>query len=67
MKTSTASEKHIYLSLTDAADAADVVGQSVKTLRRCIAAGALPAYRFGPRCIRVRLDEFEASGRRIRA
>ncbi|MER6936173.1 helix-turn-helix domain-containing protein [Nocardioides sp. NPDC127514] len=51
-----------YLSL---ADAADHVGQSVKTLRRRIAAGTLPAYRFGPRCIRVRLSDLEASARPI--
>ena len=56
----TRSEAHVYLSLTDAAE---VVGQSTKTLRRRIAAGALPAYRFGPRSIRVRLDELEATAR----
>ncbi|QMW68376.1 helix-turn-helix domain-containing protein [Mumia sp. ZJ1417] len=50
------------MSLTDAAD---IVGQSVKTLRRRISAGTLPAYRFGPRSIRVRLNDLEASGRRI--
>lgn len=57
-----ATEPHVYLSL---ADAADVIGQSVKTLRRRIAAGSLPAYRFGPRSIRVRLDELEGTGRRM--
>ena len=51
-----------YLSL---ADAAGILGQSVKTLRRRIASGNLPAYRFGPRSIRVRLEDLEASGRRI--
>lgn len=51
-----------YLSL---AEAAELVGQSVKTLRRRIASGALPAYRFGPRCIRVRLADLEASARLI--
>lgn len=51
-----------YLSLDDAAE---LIGQSVKTLRRRIAEGRLPAYRFGPRCIRVRLHDLEACGRRI--
>ncbi|SFB98975.1 DNA binding domain-containing protein, excisionase family [Nocardioides terrae] len=51
-----------YLSLTDAAE---IVGQSVKTLRRRISAGTLPAYRFGPRSIRVRFNDLEATGHRI--
>lgn len=51
-----------YLSLPDAAE---LVGQSVKTLRRRIADGRLPAYRFGPRSIRVRLADLEACGHRI--
>ncbi|GAB3862696.1 hypothetical protein GCM10028801_28710 [Nocardioides maradonensis] len=51
-----------YLTL---ADASEVVGQSQKTLRRRIAAGLLPAYRFGPRCIRVRLEDLESLGHRI--
>lgn len=52
----------VYLSLPEAAD---VVGQSVKTLRRRIAAGTLVAYRFGPRAIRVKRADLEASGRQI--
>jgi excisionase family DNA binding protein len=55
-------DENPYLSLPDAAE---VIGQSVKTLRRRISAGSLPAYRFGPRCIRVRLHDLEASGHRI--
>lgn len=55
-------DENPYLSLTDAAD---ILGQSVKTLRRRISAGTLPAYRFGPRSIRVRLNDLEASGHRI--
>ncbi|HJQ07312.1 MAG TPA: helix-turn-helix domain-containing protein [Nocardioides sp.] len=51
-----------YLSLSEAAE---IVGQSVNTLRRRIASGTLPAYRFGPRSIRVRLADVEALGRRI--
>lgn len=35
------------------AAAAERTGLSVKTLRRRIAEGRLPAYRSGPRCIRV--------------
>jgi excisionase family DNA binding protein len=53
---------HQYLSLPEAAE---YLGQSVKTLRRRIAAGTLPAYRFGPRSIRVRLSDLEASGHRV--
>lgn len=51
-----------YLSLREASA---IVGQSVKTLRRRISSGTLPAYRFGPRSIRVRLTDLEASGHRI--
>lgn len=35
------------------ADAADRTGLSIRTLRRRIAAGQLPAYRSGPRVLRV--------------
>lgn len=35
------------------AEAADRTGLSVRTLRRRIAAGLLPAYRSGPRVLRV--------------
>lgn len=51
-----------YLTLPEAAE---VVGQSVKTLRRRISAGTLVAYRFGPRSIRVKRADLEASGRQI--
>lgn len=51
-----------YVSL---AEAARITAQSVKTIRRRVADGTLPAYRFGPRCIRVRIDDLEAVGRRI--
>ena len=53
---------HQYLTLPEAAA---YVGQSVKTLRRRISAGTLPAYRFGPRSIRVRLADLEATGHRV--
>lgn len=35
------------------ADAAERTGLSIRTLRRRIAAGQLPAYRTGPRVLRV--------------
>lgn len=53
---------HQYLSLPEAAE---YVGQSVTTLRRRIAVGTLPTYRFGPRSIRVRLADLEATGHRV--
>ncbi len=53
-----------YLTL---AEAARVTQQSVKTIRRRVSDGTLPAYRLGPRSIRVRLDELEAVARRIPA
>lgn len=51
-----------YLTL---AEASEYLGQSVKTLRRRIATGALPAYRFGPRLLRVRLRDLEATAQRV--
>ena len=53
-----------YLTL---AEAARLTRQSVKTIRRRVSDGTLPAYRLGPRSIRVRLDELEAAARRIPA
>jgi excisionase family DNA binding protein len=52
----------VYLSLADAADCMSV---SVKTIRRWIAAGILPAYRCGKRAIRVKLEDLEAAPRQI--
>ncbi len=46
-----------YASLAEAAEAHAV---SVKTLRRRIADGSLTGYRFGPKIIRVDLDEVAA-------
>lgn len=51
-----------YLSLEHAAEITD---QSVRTLRRRVSDGSLPAYRFGPRQLRVRLDDLQAMARRI--
>lgn len=42
-----------YLSLEQAAQ---ITEQSVKTIRRRIADGTLPAYRFGGRSIRIKLE-----------
>lgn len=51
-----------YLSLEQAARITD---QSVKTIRRRVSDGTLPAYKFGPRSIRIRLEDLEAAARRI--
>jgi excisionase family DNA binding protein len=52
----------VYLSLEEAADCLSV---SVKTIRRLIAAGTLPAYRCGKRAIRIKLEDLEAAPRQI--
>ena len=52
----------VYLSLEEAAEAMSV---SVKTIRRWIAAGTLPAYRCGRRAIRIKLEDLEAAPHRI--
>ncbi len=52
----------VYLSLEEAADCMSV---SVKTIRRWIAAGTLPAYRCGKRAIRIKLEDLEATPRQI--
>ena len=41
-------------------DAADRYGVNPKTIRRWIAAGRIAGYRFGPRMLRVDLDELDA-------
>lgn len=51
-----------YLSLEQAAEITD---QSIRTLRRRANDGSLPAYRFGPRQIRIKLDDLQALARRI--
>jgi excisionase family DNA binding protein len=55
-------EAPIYLTLGDAAGRMSV---SVKTIRRWIAAGDLPAYRCGERAIRIKLEDLEATPQRI--
>jgi excisionase family DNA binding protein len=47
--------------------AAKRTGLSVKTLRRYIANGILPAYRVGPRAIRVDVDDIESLFKRMPA
>ena len=47
------------------AQAADILGISVHTLRRRISAGELPAFRSGRRIIRVRVSDLERLFRRI--
>ncbi|WP_110180859.1 helix-turn-helix domain-containing protein [Nocardioides solisilvae] len=51
----------VYLSL----EAAECMSVSVKTIRRWIAAGSLPAYRCGKRAIRIKLEDLEATPRQI--
>lgn len=46
--------------LSSLPDAAEHYGVSTKTLRRYISAGRITGYRFGPRMIRVDLDELDA-------
>ena len=41
-------------------EAAEHLGVTTKTIRRYIARGILPAHRFGPRLIRVRLSDLDA-------
>jgi len=52
----------VYLSLEEAAE---VMSLSVKTIRRRIADGTIPAYQCGRRPIRIRLEDLEAALRRI--
>ena len=52
----------VYLSLEQAAE---VMSLSVKTIRRRIADGTIPAYQCGRRPIRIRLNDLEAALRRI--
>lgn len=52
----------VYVSPLEAAIYAQV---SSRTVRRWIAEGRLPAKRFGPRLIRVRLADVEALGNSV--
>lgn len=46
--------------LSSLPDAAEQYGVCTKTLRRYISAGRITGYRFGPRMLRVDLDELDA-------
>lgn len=52
-----------YESLAQAAERTDV---SIKTLRRRIAAGDLPAYRYGPKVLRVDPNDIDKLMRPLR-
>ena len=45
--------------------AAEYLGVSVQSIRRRIAEGALPAFRIGPRSIRVYIDDLDALKNRV--
>jgi excisionase family DNA binding protein len=51
-----------YLTLTEAAELMSV---SVRTVRRRISDGTIPAYRCGRRVIRVRFEDLELAFHRI--
>lgn len=61
--TTPAAPHHRWASLTEAADYA---GVSVKTIRRRIADGLIPAHKIGPRLVRVDLADVDAAFRAIR-
>lgn len=47
------------------ADGADYYQVSTRTIRRYVAQGLLPAYRIGPRLVRIDLDDLDRLARRI--
>lgn len=51
--------------LASLSEAAEHVGCSTRTLRRRVADGSLTGYRFGPRLLRIDLDELDAMLRPI--
>lgn len=55
-------ELPVYVSLEEAAQ---MMSLSIRTIRRRISDGTIPAYQCGRRPIRIRLDELEAALRRI--
>ena len=54
----------VYLSLSEAAE---VMSLSVKTVRRRIADGTIPAYTCGHGTLRIRLDDLENALQRVSA
>lgn len=61
MQRSTATRRRLA-SIAEAATYFDV---STRTIRRYISNGFLPAYRVGPRLIKVDLDELDKLARRV--
>ena len=55
-------ELPVYLSIEDAAV---LLSLSIKTIRRRIADGTIPAYQCGNRAIRIRLADLEDALRRV--
>lgn len=51
----------------DQRQAAEYLGITDRTLRRMIAAGDLPAYRLGPRLLRIDVGDLDALMRRVPA
>lgn len=62
MSTIESTKPGAFISLNDAAE---MLGLSVKTARRRIADGELPAFRTGRRIIRIRVSDLETMLRRI--
>lgn len=46
-------------------EAAGYVGVTDRTIRTWIATGVLPAYRYGPKVVRINPDDLDELGRRI--
>ena len=46
-------------------EAAELAGVSDRTIRTWIASGILPAYRYGPRVVRIDPDDLDNMGQRI--
>lgn len=57
-----ASPRERELTITEAAE---LKGVSTKTVRRWIASGALPAYRYSAQIVRIRPADLDRVGRRI--
>jgi len=54
--------KHTYITK---AEAAETIGVTTRTIDQMIADGRLIAYRLGPRIIRLRREEIDASFQQI--
>ena len=65
MRTSAITKQGRARRLASIPEAAEYASVCTKTLRRRIADGTLPAYRLGPRVLRVDLDELDAAMRPI--